>query len=152
MDPEERDLADQGGGNRQRIQVRGPDEGANQRGSDHEDRRRANEAGSARSAYPHLPVALWTAAAISATNCGRRGPQREATSSLRPMIWWFLTAGSADQPGRAATTAGVWPPSLGWLSARKMICGLALRMYSGVSCGYPPSAALAAASATFFSP
>jgi hypothetical protein len=46
-----------------------------------------------------------------------------------------LTAGIADQPGRLATMAGDWPPSAASLSARKMICGLAVRMYSSDSSG-----------------
>jgi hypothetical protein len=46
-----------------------------------------------------------------------------------------FTAGMADQPDLLATTTGVCPPSAAWLSARKMICGWALTMYSGDSCG-----------------
>ena len=75
------------------------------------------------------------ACAICATSCGRRGPQREATSSFSPITSWSFTAGIADQPGRAATTAGDWPPSAASLSARKMIAGLAVTMYSSDSSG-----------------
>ena len=51
------------------------------------------------------------------------------------MTSWSCTAGMPDQPGRFATMAGVWPPSAAWLSARKMICGLAVTMYSCDSSG-----------------
>ena len=71
----------------------------------------------------------------SATSSGSRGPQRDAMSSFRPMISWFCTAGMPDQPGRLATTAGLCAPSAGSLSARKMICGFAVTMYSCDSWG-----------------
>ena len=71
---------------------------------------------------------LSSAAAISSTNCGRRGPQREAMSSLSPKIAWSFTAGMDAQPARAATAAGLWSPSVASLSARKMTCGFAATM------------------------
>ena len=91
--------------------------------------------GAGPSAVPVAAFAGSLAWAICATSCGRRGPHREATSSYRAMISWSFTAGSTDQPGRFATTAGVCAPSVGPLSARKMICGLAVTMYSSDSSG-----------------
>src|ERR1019366_8126317 len=94
--------------------------------------------------------AFFTAAVIWFINSDRRGPQREATSSLRFTTWPLRTALTLANPCRFATLAGVILQQR--VSARKINLGFALTMYSALSCGYPASALVALASAMLTTP
>ena len=71
-------------------------------------------------------------------------------SSLSPITSWSCTAATLENPGRFATVVADCLQQI--VSARKIIFGLALTMYSSLNWGYPASAVVFLASAMLTTP